>query len=146
MNDHRISRRKYLKLLGSGAVALAASDKSAPAEAKTSDRSNLIWYRQPAETWNEALPLGNGRLGGMVFGGVQSERLQLNEDTVWAGEKRDRNNPEGARGIAEVRRLLLSGKVKEAEALAEKSILSIPRRLPPYQTLGDLRLRFPGPE
>jgi alpha-L-fucosidase 2 len=146
MNTNRISRRKYLKLLGSGAAALAASDILPPSDNAPDqpDRSNVIWYRKPAEVWNEALPIGNGRLGGMVFGGVQSERIQLNEDTIWAGEKRDRNNPEGARGVPEVRRLLLSGKVKEAEALAEKSILSIPRRLPPYQPLGDLRLRFSG--
>ena len=80
----------------------------------------------------------------MIFGGVESERIQLNEDTVWAGEKRDRNNPEGAQAIREVRRLLADGKPREAEVLADKSILSIPRRLPPYQTLGDLHLRFAG--
>ena len=80
----------------------------------------------------------------MIFGGVESERIQLNEDTIWAGEKRDRNNPDGARAIREVRRLLAEGKPGPAEALADKSILSIPRRLPPYQTLGDLRLTFPG--
>jgi alpha-L-fucosidase 2 len=146
MKTKQISRRKYLKLLGSGAAALAAADILPSSENVTgqSDRSHIIWYSKPAEVWNEALPVGNGRLGGMVFGGVQSERIQLNEDTVWAGEMRDRNNPEGARSIPEVRRLLLSGKVKEAEALADKSILSIPRRLPPYQTLGDLHLRFSG--
>src|SRR5438105_4921082 len=75
----------------------------------SSDRANVLWYRQPAANWNEALPIGNGRLGAMIFGGVQSERIQLNEDTVWAGEKRDRVNPEsrgpeGARNLAEVRR------------------------------------------
>jgi alpha-L-fucosidase 2 len=85
----------------------------------------------------------------MVFGGIESERIQLNEDTVWAGEKRDRSNPEsrgpkGARNLAEVRRLLFAGKVKEAEQLADKTIISIPRRLPPYQPLGDLMLRFSG--
>jgi alpha-L-fucosidase 2 len=80
----------------------------------------------------------------MIFGGVQSERIQLNEDSVWAGEKRDRNNPEGARAIPEVRRLLFAGKVKEAEALAGENIISVPRRLPPYQPLGDLWLRFSG--
>ena len=67
-----------------------------------------LWYRQPAATWNEALPIGNGRLGAMVFGGVEEERLQLNEDTVWAGEKRDRLNPAGPEAVKEVRRLLMS--------------------------------------
>ncbi len=105
-----------------------------------------LWYRQPAVKWEEALPIGNGRLGAMVFGGVQEERLQLNEDTIWAGEKRDRNNPNGAKAIVEVRRLLLAGKVKEAEELADKHIISMPRRMPPYQPLGDLKLRFFGQE
>ena len=101
-----------------------------------------LWYRQPAATWNEALPVGNGRLGGMVFGGVEAERIQINEDTVWAGEKRDRNNPEGARHLAEVRRLLFAGKPKEAEELAERTIIATPKRMPPYQPLGDLHIRF----
>ena len=103
-----------------------------------------LWYRQPAANWNEALPIGNGRLAAMVFGGVASERIQLNEDTIWAGEKRDRNNPEGARNLAEVRRLLFAGKPKEAEQLAERTIISVPKRMPPYQPLGDLLLRFDG--
>src|SRR5438067_7638384 len=84
------------------------------------DRANVLWYRQPAATWNEALPIGSGRLAAMVFGGIKSERIQLNEETVWAGEKRDRNNPEGTSHLAEVRRLLFAGKPTEAEALAEK--------------------------
>ena len=105
-----------------------------------------LWYRQPAAEWTEALPIGNGRLGGMVFGGVHSEHIQLNEDTVWAGEKRDRSNPAGAAAVPAVRRLLFAGKPKEAEALAEKDIISIPKRLPPYQTLGDLSIRFSGQE
>lgn len=105
-----------------------------------------LWYRQPATKWEEALPIGNGRLGAMVFGGVPEEHLQLNEDTIWAGEKRDRSNPNGAQAVREVRRLLLAGKVKEAEELADKNIISLPRRMPPYQPLGDLKLRFFGQE
>ena len=101
-----------------------------------------LWYRAPAQTWNEALPVGNGRLGAMVFGGVTEERLQLNEDSVWAGQKLDRINPAAAAAVPEVRRLLMAGKPAEAEALADKAIISIPRRMPPYQTLGDLTLRF----
>ncbi len=105
-----------------------------------------LWYRQPAVKWEEALPIGNGRLGAMVFGGVQEERLQINEDTIWAGEKRDRNNPNGAKAVIEVRRLLLAGKIKEAEEIADKNIISTPRRLPMYQPFGDLKLRFQGQE
>jgi len=101
-----------------------------------------LWYRQPAREWNEALPIGNGRLGGMVFGNVKSERIQLNEDTVWAGEKRDRVNPAGRENLAEVRRLLFAGKAKEAEELAERTMIAIPKRMPPYQPLGDLLINF----
>jgi len=109
-------------------------------------RDLKLWYRQPAANWNEALPIGNGRLAAMVFGGPQSEKIQLNEDTIWAGEKRDRINPEGAQNLAEVRRLLFAGKPKEAEVLAERTMIAIPKRMPPYQPLGDLVLRFSGQE
>ncbi|MCM3901520.1 MAG: glycoside hydrolase family 95 protein [Pyrinomonadaceae bacterium] len=130
-----------------GSALLRDFDLNRETAATVAESSDLrLWYRQPAANWNEALPIGNGRLAAMVFGGVVSERIQLNEDTIWAGEKRDRNNPEGARNLAEVRRLLFAGKPKEAEQLAERTIISIPKRLPPYQPLGDLLLRFDGHE
>src|SRR5512139_4131251 len=94
---------------------LPAQEKSPRGE--TGARRLILWYRQPARTWNEALPIGNGRLGGMVFGGTDSERIQLNEETIWAGEARDRNNPLGAGSLAEVRRLLFAGRPVEAESL-----------------------------
>jgi alpha-L-fucosidase 2 len=107
------------------------------------EKSDLrLWYRQPAVTWNEALPIGNGRLGAMVFGRIHGERLQLNEDTVWAGERRDRTNPAGPSAVPEVRRLLFAGKAAEAEALADRAIIATPRRMPPYQSLGDLTIEF----
>ena len=104
--------------------------------------ANVLWYRAPAANWNEALPVGNGRLAAMVFGGVRDERLQLNEDTVWAGQKLDRVNPKAAAALPEIRRLLFAGKPAEAEAIADKTIISVPRRMPPYQTLGDLSIHF----
>ena len=113
-----------------------------PAPPARAAAPNVLWYAAPSAGWNEALPVGNGRLGAMVFGGVTDERLQLNEDSVWAGQKLDRINPAAAKAIPEVRRLLGEGKVAEAEAIADKAIISIPRRMPPYQTLGDLLIRF----
>jgi len=113
---------------------------------KSAWRDLRLWYQQPAANWNEALPIGNGRLAAMIFGGPQSERIQLNEDTIWAGEKRDRINPEGASNLAEVRRLLFAGKPREAEVLAERTMIAVPKRMPPYQPLGDLLLRFSGQE
>jgi alpha-L-fucosidase 2 len=103
-----------------------------------------IQFNRPAGEWTEALPIGNGRLGAMVFGGASDERLQLNDDRVWAGSKIDRLNPNAAHALPEVRRLLWAGKVREAEELAERDIISKPRRMPPYQPLGDLHLYFPG--
>jgi len=106
-----------------------------------------LWYRQPAGAWTQALPVGNGRLAAMVFGDLRKEHLQLNEDTVWSGEKRDRSNPEASKTFPEVRRLLLEGHPAEAQALAERTMISIPRALPVYETLGDLWLDFgAGPE
>ena len=68
-----------------------------------------LWYRQPAQAWTEALPVGNGRLGAMVFGGVGRERLQLNEDTLWAGGPYDAVNPNALAALPEVRRLVFAG-------------------------------------
>lgn len=97
-----------------------------------------LWYRQPAPQWDEALPVGNGRLGAMVFGGIELERLQLNEETVWAGGPRDPNNPLALKALPEVRRLLFEGKELEATKLAEKTMLGVPPRIESYQPLGDL--------
>jgi alpha-L-fucosidase 2 len=143
MKNHTLSRRTSLKLLGLGAASTALAE-FAPAAPPANP--NLLWYQQPATKWVEALPLGNGRLGAMVFGGAPLERIQLNEDSVWAGEKRNRNNPAAKQNLAEVRRLLFAGKLREAEQLAERTIIAVPKRMPPYQTLGDLTLRFAGQE
>ena len=101
-----------------------------------------LWYRRPAPQWDHALPLGNGRLGAMVFGNVNRERIQLNENTLWMGGPRDANNPAARASLPEVRRLLFAGQPVEAYALAEKSMMGRPFRLESYQTLGDLRLWF----
>src|SRR5690348_2890146 len=109
-----------------------------------SAQSPQLWFDHGAAGWDEALPIGNGRLAAMVFGGVEQEHLQLNEETIYAGSRRDRVNPEARAAVPVVRRLLLAGKVKEAEAIAEKSLLAVPRRQPPYEPLGDLTLTFDG--
>jgi alpha-L-fucosidase 2 len=106
------------------------------------DHALKLWYRQPARVWTEALPIGNGRLAAMVFGDVRREHLQLNEDTVWSGEKRDRANPEAPKAFADIRRLLADGRPAEAQRLADRAMIAIPRALPVYQTLGDLWLEF----
>jgi alpha-L-fucosidase 2 len=124
-------------LLNFALLSLAAGSPLAAADP-------VLWYRHPAEKWGDALPVGNGRLGGMVFGGIAKERIQLNEDTIWNGKKRDRVNPEALKALPEVRRLLFAGKPREAEALEEKTMMGIPSRQPPYQPLGDLKIEFAG--
>ncbi len=106
----------------------------------------VLWYLHPAQKWGDALPIGNGRLGGMVYGGVVNEHIQLNEDTIWNGKKRDRVNPEALKALPEVRRLLIEGKPREAETLEDKKMMGIPNRQPPYQPLGDLNIGFEGQE
>jgi alpha-L-fucosidase 2 len=88
--------------------------------------------------WFEALPVGNGRLGAMVFGGVVRERIQLNESSLWDGYPRDAANPSSAEALPEVQRLMFAGQNDAAEKLAEKSMNGIPLRIHPYQSLGDL--------
>ena len=102
----------------------------------------VLFYHHPAREWNQALPLGNGRLGAMVFGNVNAERIQLNENTLWMGGPRDTNNPDAFKHLAEVRRLLFAGLPVEAYTVAEKYSMGRPFRLESYQTLGDLRLTF----
>lgn len=102
-----------------------------------------LWYRRPATVWTEALPVGNGRLGAMIFGGIEGERLQLNEDTLWAGGPYDPSNPEALSALPEVRKLIFAGKYKEAETMIQARMMSKPIKQLPYQTIGDLRLSFP---
>ncbi len=103
-----------------------------------------LWYTQAAAEWNEALPLGNGRLGAMLFGGVEEELLQLNEDTLWAGVPCDYNVPDAHRHLGEIRRLLLAGREAEATALADREFMGRPKFQHAYQPLGDLRITFAG--
>ena len=114
---------------------------SADAEAES---ECVLWYERPAEAWVEALPVGNGQLGAMVFGGTDQERIQFNEDTLWTGEPRDYTHPGASRHLPAIRRLLFKDKQKEAEALAMERFMSVPLRQFAYQPFGDLRLHFPG--
>ena len=103
-----------------------------------------LWYRKPAKKWLQALPLGSGRIGAMVRGEVNREVIQLNEDTVWARGPQNRNNPDSLQTIDEIRQLLAQGKVEEAHDIADMGMMGVSRRQPPYQTLGELNLFFPG--
>jgi alpha-L-fucosidase 2 len=101
-----------------------------------------LWYRQPAVEWTEALPLGNGRLGAMVFGGVARERLQLNEDTLYAGAPYQPANPDALAALPEARKLVFAGKYIEARDLIQAKMMGNPMRQVSYQTIGELWLTF----
>jgi alpha-L-fucosidase 2 len=110
-----------------------------------SSNNNLkIWFNKPASEWNEALPVGNGRLGAMIFGGAEKERLQLNEESVWTGQPTDRRNPEARQNLQKVRQLLFDGKYIEAQDLAQNKIMGerYETGTHTYQTLGDIILDF----
>ncbi|WP_051475752.1 glycoside hydrolase family 95 protein [Bacillus sp. J37] len=95
-----------------------------------------LWYKQPAQKWEEALPIGNGRLGGMVFGGIQQERIQLNEDTLWSGAPGDKINEKAHQHLETVRNLIFREKYAEAEKLIESNMVGEDAEA--YQPLGDL--------
>ncbi len=115
-----------------------------PAGAASAGGDVVLWYRQPAREWVEALPIGNGRLGGMIFGGVERERIQLNDDTIWSGGPYDPANPDAPEAIRKARELIFAGKREEAEKLVAENALGIPPSMVQYQTLGSVMLDFDG--
>ena len=105
-----------------------------------------LWYTNPAKVWVEALPVGNGRLGAMVYGDPVKEVIQLNENTVWAGQPYRNDNPSAKESLPEVRKLIFEGKYKEAQDLINQKFISKISQGMPYQTVGNLKLSFPGHE
>ena len=102
-----------------------------------------LWYRQPARAWTEALPIGNGRLGAMVFGHVTSERIQLNEDTLWGGGPYDPVNTNALAALPQVRQMVFDGQYRQAGQLINQRVIAKPSSEMPYETAGDLMLTFP---
>ncbi|SHN84317.1 alpha-L-fucosidase 2 [Paenibacillus sp. ov031] len=102
-------------------------------------KENRLWYRQPATRWEEALPIGNGRLGGMVYGGASDEQIQLNEDTLWSGFPRDTIQYSSQRYLKQTRELIMSGQYSEAEQLLNREMLG--RDVEAYQPMGHFKLQ-----
>jgi len=125
-------------------MAIVFALMSCPAEARLSDSSLVLWYRQPAKGWTEALPVGNGRLAAMVFGGTAEERIQLNEETLWSGGPYDPIRPGGPEALPEIRRLVFEGKYLEAHNLFGRTMMGMPVEQMKYQPFADLLLNFPG--
>lgn len=107
-------------------------------------QEHKLWYDSPAQVWTEALPLGNGRLGAMVYGNPGAEQIQLNEETIWAGQPNNNANPEAREWISKIRQLVFDGKYREAQDMATAHVKSKTNQGMPYQPFGDLRLNFPG--
>jgi alpha-L-fucosidase 2 len=141
---NRFTRRRFLRdsALTGALLANRAWPLATPGDGAEAHPEYKMFFAQPAAAWPDALPVGNGRLGGMVFGHPQRERIQLNEETIWDGERRDRNNPEASVTVPKIRELLLNGQVLEAQKLALEGMIARPPRLPCYQTLADLWLDF----
>jgi alpha-L-fucosidase 2 len=129
--------------IGVLALGIAFQGLSQPSNDVRSSAPLLLSYRQPATAWTEALPIGNGRLGAMVFGGTERERLQLNEDTLWAGGPYNPNNTNALAALPEVRQLIFDGKYDAADKLISRSIMAVPLGQMQYETVGNLFLDFP---
>ncbi len=112
--------------------------------AKETSNNLKLWYTKPAQKWTEALPIGNGSLGAMIFGGVENDRIQFNEETLWNGSPNDYAHKGAWQYLGQIRQLLFDGKQKEAEDLAMKEFMSVPLKQMAYQAFGDLNLHFPN--
>ena len=130
------------KFLACGFSLAIALPFSTVARAKDSSNPLTLWYRQPATNWTSALPIGNGRLGAMIFGGIEREHLQFNEDTLWAGGPYDPNNTNALAALPGARKLVFEGKYDDAAKLISSNMMAMPVREMPYETMGDLFLDF----
>ncbi|GLR16319.1 glycoside hydrolase family 95 protein [Portibacter lacus] len=106
------------------------------------DPTSLMWYQKPAEVWEDALPVGNGRIGAMVFGGVSEERIQLNEETYWSGGPYNTVVKGGYKKLPEIQKLIFDGKPIEAHKLFGRHLMGYPVEQQKYQSLANLHLFF----
>ena len=141
-----VARRSFLAGAGACLVARPGLCRPVPRYAGATQSGLKLWYDRPAARWVEALPVGNGRLGAMVFGRATQERLQLNEATLWAGSPYDPNNLEALAALPIVRSLIDKGEFQQAADLVSKSMMARPLSQMPYGTAGDIFLDFLGSE
>jgi alpha-L-fucosidase 2 len=140
MNRREVFSGVALSLLASHFASRSAFAQ-APAKGLTAPGPLELWYTKPALQWSEALPLGNGRIGAMVFGATDHERIQLNEATLWTGRPHDYTNPDAYRHLAQMRELIFNNKSQEAEKLSSQ-MMGAPPILAAYQPFCDLTLDF----
>jgi len=113
---------------------------------KSFDPSSVMWYNKPAATWEDALPIGNGRLGAMVFGGIKEERIQLNEETYWSGGPYSTVVKGGHEALPEIQKLIFEGKPVEAHKLFGRKLMGYPVEQQKYQSLANLHLFYENDE
>lgn len=140
----RKSKTFYMRKLLIGFILIVFSIAFISCERSplNSDNSLKLWYKQPASVWEEALPVGNGRLGAMVFGNPTHERLQLNEESIWAGSKLNNNNPKALKNLPRLQKALFGSRYKDALKLAEENFLGTPPNVRSYQPFGDLYIDY----
>lgn len=138
--------RRTTALWGLALCAACLLEVSAAQAATPDPATTVLWYKRPAETWSEAMPLGNGRLGAMLFGNPAKERILINEETLWTGGPYNPTNTAGAKHVAEIRRLVFRRDYARAHKLFGRHMMGTPVEQMKYQPLGDLWLEFPGHE
>jgi len=109
-------------------------------KSKKTRGNDMLWYTRPAQKWTQALPIGNGRMGAMVYGRVDTETVQLNDESLWAGQHMDANNPEAKSHLKRIQRLILNGKNIKAQQLGQKYLVGTPPSIRSYQPVGDLKI------
>ena len=129
------NKRRFTAMVFAVVLFASCQQKQEPSDLR-------LWYKQPAKDWNEALPVGNGRLGAMIFGDPKTERIQLNEESLWAGCPINNNNPEALANLPKIRELILADQIREAVTLASKTMLGTPPEVRSYETAGDIFLDF----
>jgi len=142
-----IMSRSPLPFLMLAACTLAAAPMPfiVPVQKDKPQPPTLLWYNSPARDWTEALPVGNGHMGAMVYGTVPAERIQFNESTVWTGGPHDYSHIGASQYLAQIRELLFAGRQKEAEELAMREFMSVPLRQKAYQAFGEILIEQADP-
>src|SRR5437868_3831987 len=151
MKDKKIPRRKFLKQTAAVSAMLPfvprivrGAQNKPPDGGNVGSRSLVLWYNKPAGQWVEAAPVGNGRIGAMVFGGVPLERLQLNEDTLYAGGPYDPNNRQALQALPEARRLIFDGEYRQGHGIVGAWMIATLLKQMSYQPVGDFSVVFAG--
>jgi alpha-L-fucosidase 2 len=124
------------------ALAVLCCSATLHGASEPNQREMVLWYRQPATTWHQAMPLGNGMIGAMIFGGVSQERIALNESSFWSGRPHDYDDTNAFQYFPRIRDLVFAEKFEAAEQMVNDHFWGIPKAQEAYQPIGDLLLRF----